>query len=74
MASDHGLHCLLIRFSHRPNTPKMTNGLVQHVTVEESTSIPAERSYFNEAVLFGTRALDEKANLMIIWDNFLIPH
>ena len=46
VASDQGLHCLLTGFSmknriktqNRPNTPKMTNGLVQHITVEESTS------------------------------------
>ena len=49
VASDHGLHCLLTGFfikngtklGHiiRPNTPKVTNGLIQHITVEESTSI-----------------------------------
>ena len=47
VASDQGLHCLLTGFSiknkikatNRPNTPKMTNGLIQHITVEESTSI-----------------------------------
>ena len=47
VASDQGLHCLLTGFSiknriktkNRPDTPKMTNGLVQHITVEEFTSI-----------------------------------
>ena len=42
VASDQGLHCLLTGFSikneyrqqNRPDTPKMTNGLVQHITVE----------------------------------------
>ena len=28
-----------IKASNRPDTPKMTNGLVQHITVEEFTSI-----------------------------------
>ena len=47
VASDQGLHCLLTGFSikdrikakHIPDTTKMTNGPVQHITVEESTSI-----------------------------------
>ena len=47
MASDQGLQCLLTglsiknRLNHqnRPDTLEMTNGLVQHITVEESTSI-----------------------------------
>ena len=47
VASDQGLHCLLTEFSitnkvkkrNRSDTPKMTIGLVQHYTVEESTSI-----------------------------------
>ena len=47
--SDQGRHCLLTAFSTknrikvkriRPDTAKMTNGLVQHVTVEESTGKP----------------------------------
>ena len=40
VASDQDLHCLLTGFSikNRPDTPKMTNGLVQHKTVEESNS------------------------------------
>ena len=29
---------------NRPNTPKMTNGCVQHITVEESTSIQRDKS------------------------------
>ena len=28
-----------IKTQNRPDTPKMTNGPVQHITVEESTSI-----------------------------------
>ena len=44
VASDQGLHCLLTGFSiknrikqqNRPDTPKMTYGLVQQITVEES--------------------------------------
>ena len=47
VASDQGLQCLLtgfciknrIKATIRPDTPKMTNRLVQHITVEESTSI-----------------------------------
>ena len=47
VASDQGLHCLLTGFSikneikatNRPDTPKMKNRLVQHITVEKSTSI-----------------------------------
>ena len=48
VASDQGLHCLLIGFSiqnrikvtkNSPDTPKMTTGLVQHITMEESTSM-----------------------------------
>ena len=47
VASDLGLHCWLTGFSItnrikatiRPDTPKMTNGLIQHITVEESISI-----------------------------------
>ena len=47
VASDQGLHCLQTRFSiknrvkatNRHGTPKTTNGLVQHITVEESTCI-----------------------------------
>ena len=47
VASDQDLHCLLTGFSIKtrkkgqktPDTPKMTNGLVEHITVEESTSI-----------------------------------
>ena len=47
VASDQGLHCLLTGFSikyrikatNKPDIPKMTNGLVQHITVEESISI-----------------------------------
>ena len=46
VASDQGLHCLLTRFSiknrikveNRPNTPKMINRHIQHITVEESIS------------------------------------
>ena len=42
-----GLHFFLARFSvinrikvtNRPQHPKMTNGLIQHITVEESTGI-----------------------------------
>ena len=41
MASDQGLHCLLtgfpmknrIKMTNGPDTPKMTNGLIQHITV-----------------------------------------
>ena len=47
VASNQGLHCLLTGFSiknrikrqNRSDTPKMTNELVQHITVEESISI-----------------------------------
>ena len=47
VASDKGLHCLLNGFSiknrikatKKTHHPKMTNGLVQHIIVEESTSI-----------------------------------
>ena len=47
VASDQRLYCLLTGFSiktrikarNRPDTPKLTNGLLQHITVEESTSI-----------------------------------
>ena len=43
VASDQGLHYLLIEFSikaiNRPDTPKMTNRLAQYVTMDESTSI-----------------------------------
>ena len=51
VVSDLGLYCLLTVFSIkntkkkkkktqiRPDTPKMTNGLVQHITVEEFISI-----------------------------------
>ena len=48
VASDQGLHYLLIRFSiknrikatkNRPNTPEMTNGLVRYIQVEKSISI-----------------------------------
>ena len=47
VASDLGLHCLFTGFSvkngikpqNRTDTPKMTNRCVQHITVEESTSI-----------------------------------
>ena len=48
VASDQGLQCLLTGFSikkieyrqqNRPDTPKMTNGLIKYITVEESTSI-----------------------------------
>ena len=35
VASDQGLQCLLTGL----DTPKMTNRLVQHITVEESTGI-----------------------------------
>ena len=42
VASDQGLHYLLTKLEYkqqkRPDTPKMTNGLVHHITVEESTS------------------------------------
>ena len=47
VVSDQGLNCLLTKFSikieqkrqNRSDTPKMTNGLLQHITVGESTSI-----------------------------------
>ena len=47
VASDQDLQCLLTGFSikdrikvtNRPDTPNMTNGLVQHITEEESISI-----------------------------------
>ena len=47
VASDQGLQCLLTGFSiknlikvtNRPGNPRMTNGLIQQITVEESTSI-----------------------------------
>ena len=47
VASDQGLYCLLTEFfiknrlkvKNRPDAPKMTNGLVQHITVQKSTSI-----------------------------------
>ena len=47
VASNQGLHCLLTGFSiknrikpqNRSDAPKMTNRLIQHITVEESTSI-----------------------------------
>ena len=44
VASDQALYCLLTLFStkkllNRPATPKTINGLVQNMTVEESTSI-----------------------------------
>ena len=43
---DQALHCLLTGFSiknrkkrqNKPDTPKMTNGLVQHIKVEDSTT------------------------------------
>ena len=47
VASDQGLHCLLTGFSikntlkvtNRLDTLKRTNGLIQHITVEKSTSV-----------------------------------
>ena len=47
VASDRGRQCLLTGFpseieeerQNKPDTPKMVNGLVQHIIVEESTSI-----------------------------------
>ena len=53
MVSDQGLQCLLTRFSiknrikvtNRPDTPKTTNGLVQHILVKESTSIQWVKLY-----------------------------
>ena len=47
VASNLGLHCLLtglpiknrIKVTNRPDIPKMTDELVQYMTVEESTSI-----------------------------------
>ena len=47
VASDQGLQCMLTGFSikdrtkatSRPSTSRMTNGLVQHIIVEESTII-----------------------------------
>ena len=47
VASDQGLHCLLTGFSvengikakNSPDTPKITNELVQNIMVEESTNI-----------------------------------
>ena len=47
VVSDQGQHCLLtglsiknrIKATNRPDNPKMTNRLVQHITVEESISI-----------------------------------
>ena len=47
VASDQSLYCLLTGFSiknrikrqNRPNTFKMTNEIIQHITAEESTRI-----------------------------------
>ena len=47
VASDQGLHCLISGFSkknelkrqNRPDIPKITNELIQHIRVKESTSI-----------------------------------
>ena len=46
VATDVSLHCLLtgvsiknsIKATNRLDTPKMTNGVIQHITMEESTS------------------------------------
>ena len=47
VASEQGLHCSLTGFSINtgtkknkidPDIPKRTNGLVQHITVQDSTS------------------------------------
>ena len=46
LASDQGLLCLLTESSiknkkqqNRPDTPKMTNGLVLHISLKECTNI-----------------------------------
>ena len=42
VASDQGLQCLLTidkKQQNRPDTPEMTTGPVQHMRMEESTSI-----------------------------------
>ena len=58
VASDLGAQCLLMGFftktrmkgTKKPDTPKTTNGLVQHITVEESTSIQwVKRIYFTRS-------------------------
>ena len=59
VASDQGLHCSLTGFSikkrikvtNRPNTPKMTNGLIQHIIVEETTSIQWVNATENEQIV-----------------------
>ena len=56
MASDQCLQCLLTGFSienrikatYRPDTFKMTNGLVQHIIVEESTSTQWVKLHFSK--------------------------
>ena len=47
VASDQSVLCMLtgvsiknrIKATNRPGTPKLTNGLIQYITVEESASI-----------------------------------
>ena len=65
VASYQGLSCLLTGFSikHRikaqnqTNTPKITNGLAQHITVEESTSIQWAKFFYFHFLAFFEKCL-----------------
>ena len=54
VATDQGQNCLLTGFSiknrikvtNSPNSPKMTNGLIQHITVEEFTVYNGLNTYY----------------------------
>ena len=68
IVSDQGLHCLRTGISiknrikvkkNRPDTPKMTHGLVQHITVEESTSIQLVNSITHYMYMYITDNLYE---------------
>ena len=76
VASGQGLHCLLtgflikIRIKNRPSTPKMTNELTQHITVNESTSIQwvnwLSLRYYRFFLAFAIRSIDYNLNLLLI--------
>ena len=58
MASDQGLHCLLTGLSIK-NRIKATTGIVQHLTVEESTSIQWVKPLQLKSTFFAGRYCDE---------------
>ena len=77
MASDQGLHCLQTGFSiknrkkrqNKPDTPKIINGLVQYIAVEESTSI----QWFNNVSSSVDIIVQEPKSVATLENSFALP-